>query len=172
MNLEERLDTYLSQVPQIEAAAFVAPSADLFGAVTLGRDSSIWYQCVLRGDINSITIGAGTNIQDAGVLHLADDYGVEIGEYTTVGHQAMVHACRIGSESLIGMGATILDGAVIGDQCIIGARSLVTKGMEIPDGSLVFGSPAKVIKPLDQKQRSEIRLWAEKYIQVARRHAR
>lgn len=171
MNLQERLDTYFSQTPQTDLAAFVAPSADICGAVTLGRDSSVWYQCVLRGDINSIQIGEGTNIQDASVLHLADDFGVEIGHYTTVGHQAMVHACRIGDECLIGMGATILDGAVIGNQCIIGARSLVTKGMEIPDGSLVFGSPAKIIKPLDEKQRSEIRHWAEKYIQVARSHA-
>lgn len=171
MNLEERLDTYFSQTPQIEAAAFVAHSADICGAVTLGKESSVWYQCVLRGDINSIVIGEGTNIQDASVLHLANDYGLEIGDYTTIGHQAMVHACKIGNECLIGMGATILDGAVIGNQCIIGARSLVTKGVEIPDGSLVFGSPAKVIKPLDEKQRSEIRHWAEKYVCVAKRHA-
>ncbi len=172
MNLEERLDYYFSQQPQIEAAAFVAPSADVCGAVTLGSDSSVWYQCVLRGDIHSIQVGAGSNIQDGTVVHLADDFGVEIGDYTTVGHQAMVHACQIGDECLIGMGATILDGARIGNQCIIGARSLVTKGMEIPDGSLVFGSPAKVIRALDTKQREEIRHWAEKYIHVARRHAK
>ncbi|MEM6883925.1 MAG: gamma carbonic anhydrase family protein [Verrucomicrobiota bacterium] len=172
MNLEERLETYFSQTPDLAAAAFVAPSADICGAVKLGKDSSIWYQSVLRGDINSIVIGEGTNIQDASVLHLADDYGVEIGSYTTVGHQAIIHACRIGNECLIGMGATILDGAVIGNQCIVGARSLITKGMEIPDGSLVYGSPAKVIKPLDAKERVEIRRWAEKYVGVARRHAR
>ncbi|MEM1156836.1 MAG: gamma carbonic anhydrase family protein [Verrucomicrobiota bacterium] len=171
MTLEERLDTYFSQRPEIGAAAFVAPSADISGAVTLGPQSSVWYQSVLRADINPITIGTGTNIQDASVLHLADEFGVEIGDYTTVGHQAMVHACQIGNECLIGMGATILDGAVIGDQCIIGARSLVTKGMVIPDGSLVFGSPAKIIKPLSVQQRKEIRHWAEKYIQVAQRHA-
>jgi len=171
MNLEERLETFFSQSPDTEDAAFVAASADIQGAVTLGRDSSVWYQCVLRGDINQIVIGEGTNIQDASVLHLADDFGVEIGDYTTVGHQAMVHACRIGNECLIGMGATILDGAVIGDQCIIGARSLVTKGMKIPDGSLVYGSPAKVIRPLSKKERAEVRCWAEKYIKVAKRHA-
>jgi carbonic anhydrase/acetyltransferase-like protein (isoleucine patch superfamily) len=171
MDIEERLNTYFNQKPSVHAASFVAASADICGAVTLGMDSSVWYQCVLRADINPIQIGAGTNIQDGTVIHLADDFGVEIGEYTTVGHQAMIHACTIGDECLIGMGATILDGARIGNQCIIGAHALVTKAMDIPDGSLVFGAPARIIKPLDTAEREEIRSWAEKYIHVARRHA-
>jgi len=171
MNIQQRLEKYLSQKPELGAAAFIAPSADIVGAVSLGKESSIWYQCVLRGDINTIRIGAGTNIQDGSVVHLSDEFGVEIGDQTTVGHQAMIHACRIGDQCLIGMGATILDGARIGNQCIIGARSLVTKDMEIPEGALVYGTPAKVIRELSEKERGEIQYWAEKYIHVARKHA-
>jgi gamma-carbonic anhydrase len=171
VTITERLTFYLSQTPSVREAAFVAPSADVMGAVMLGKDSSIWYQCVLRGDINNIRIGAGTNIQDGTVIHLADDFGVSIGEYSTIGHQAMIHACSIGKECLIGMGATILDGAQIGNQCLIGAGALVTKKMIIPEGSMVLGSPAKVVRPLTQEEREALRGWAEKYIHVAKAHA-
>jgi len=171
MTITERLNVYLSQTPQVEEATFVAPSADLMGAVTLGKNASVWYQCVLRGDINTIEIGEGTNIQDGTVVHLADAHGVFIGKYCTIGHQAMIHACRIGDECLIGMSATILDGAVIGNQCIIGAGALVTKNTVVPDGSMVLGTPAKVIRPLTEDERKGLKSWAEKYVQVAHAHA-
>ena len=126
MTTEERLKTYLDQSPQIDDSAYVASGAVVIGAVTIGANSSVWHNCVLRGDINSIEIGEGSNVQDGSVVHLADDYGVKIGNYVTIGHLAMIHACTIKDECLIGMHATILDGATIGEQCIIGAGALIT----------------------------------------------
>ena len=143
----------------------------LLGAVTLGKDSSVWYGCVLRGDINTIEIGAGTNIQDLAMIHLADAHGVRIGRHTTVGHSAIIHACEIGDECLIGMGATIMDGAKIGDRCIVGARALVTQGFVAPSGSLVLGTPAKVVRTLTAEETAGLLRSAEKDIAVARAHA-
>lgn len=171
MSPGERLEYYLSQEPDVAAAAFVAPSADVMGAVKLGRDSSVWYQTVLRGDIQTITVGEGSNIQDGTVVHLADDGPAVVGSYCTIGHQAMIHACTIGDETLVGMGAVILDYAVIGRQCIVGAGALVTKGTVVPDGSMVLGAPAKVVRPLTEAERAGLRPWAEKYVVVARAHA-
>lgn len=168
MQVKDRLKAFLDQSPRIAPDAFIAPSAELFGAVTISPRASVWPQCVLRADIEAIRIGEGTNIQDGTIIHLADDLGVVIGDYTTVGHGAMIHACTIGNECLIGMRATILDGAVIGDQSIIGAGSLVTKGTVIPPGSLVMGSPAKIKRPLSDSERAGLRKWAEKYIEVSR----
>jgi carbonic anhydrase/acetyltransferase-like protein (isoleucine patch superfamily) len=170
IDVTERLAKHLYKTPDICQAAFVASTSRVMGDVTLGKDASVWYHCVLRGDINSIKIGEGSNIQDGTIVHLSDDYGVEIGNYTTVGHRAMIHGCKIGNECLIGMGATILDGAVIGDRCIIGACSLVTKGMKVPDGSMVFGNPAVVKRLLTEEEQKGIRHWAEKYIKVAKAH--
>lgn len=170
MELHDRLSTYLEEPPNVSAAAFVAASADIMGSVTLGLDSSVWYQCVLRGDINTIEVGEGTNVQDGTVIHLADDFPCWIGRQTTIGHKAMIHACTIGNECLIGMSSTILDGAVIGNRCVVGAGSLVTKNTSIPDGSLVIGAPAKVVRQLDSDEQGEIRYWADKYIEVARAH--
>jgi len=172
MDIEERLRQHLNCVPDTDQAAFVAGNATLVGDVVLGKDSSVWYGCVLRGDIQVIRIGVGTNVQDGTVVHLADDYGVEVGDYTTIGHMAMIHACKIGHECLIGMNATILDGAEIGDRCIIGAGALVTKNSRIPPGSMVLGSPGKIVKTLSPEEQSALRPWAEKYIHVARAHAR
>lgn len=171
MTLQERLARHLGRIPDVAHAAFVAPNATVVGDVTLGRDASVWYGCVLRGDINTIAIGAGTNIQDLTMVHLADDHGVTIGQACTVGHSAIIHACTIGDECLIGMGATILDGARIGDRCIVGANALVTQRFEAPAGSLVLGSPAKVVRVLSPEEQAGIRRWAEKYIEVARAHA-
>jgi carbonic anhydrase/acetyltransferase-like protein (isoleucine patch superfamily) len=171
MNVQDRLAKHLSKTPELSAAAFVAPSADIQGDVVLGPDSSVFYGCIIRGDINSIRIGAGTNIQDGSILHLADDHGVEIGDWCTVGHGAMIHACHIGDRCLIGMRATILDGAVIGDECIVGAGALVTKNTVVPAGSMVLGAPAKVVRPLTEEERAGLRGWAEKYTHVARAHA-
>lgn len=170
MTTEERLEYYLNQTPEIDDSVYIASGAVVIGAVTVGVQSSIWHNCVLRGDINRIDIGEGSNIQDGSVVHLADDYGVQIGNYVTVGHMAMIHACTIEDECLIGMHATILDGSEIGEQCIIGAGSLVTKNTKVPPGSLVLGSPAKVVRSLSQQERSDIRHWAEKYVTVSRTH--
>ena len=170
MTTEERLETYLSQTPRIASSAYVAKDAVILGAVSLGENCSVWHHAVLRADINSIEIGDGSNIQDGTVIHLSDQHGVKIGSYVTVGHAAIVHACEIGDECLIGMQATILDGATIGTQSIVGAGALVTKGTHIPEGSLVLGSPAKVIRPLTPKERSELKGMADKYITVSRAH--
>jgi carbonic anhydrase/acetyltransferase-like protein (isoleucine patch superfamily) len=143
----------------------------VLGDVKLGAQSSVWYGCVLRGDINSIEIGAGTNIQDLTVVHLADEYGVKVGCHCTIGHGAIIHACEIGDECLIGMGATILDGAKIGDRCIVGANALVTQRFVAPPGSLILGAPANVARLLTAAEQSGLRGWAEKYIAVARAHA-
>ena len=126
---------------------YIARGAVVVGDVTIGDHSSVWYNAVLRGDINRIVVGHHTNIQDNAVLHLADDYPCVVGDYVTVGHSAIVHACTVGDEVLIGMGATILDGAVIGEQSLIGANALVTQSSQIPSGSLVLGSPARVVRP-------------------------
>ena len=170
MTLEERLNQYLNTDPKIDPSAYIAEGATVIGAVDLKRDVSIWHSAVLRGDINSITIDEGSNIQDGSVVHLADDFGVSIGKYVTVGHSAVIHACTIQDECLIGMNATILDGAIIGKQSIIGANALVTKGTQIPEGSLVLGSPAKVVRPLTEEERLSIKPWAEKYVITAQFH--
>jgi carbonic anhydrase/acetyltransferase-like protein (isoleucine patch superfamily) len=171
MDIQERLARYLGRKSDTARAAFVAPNATVLGAVTLGARSSVWYGCVLRGDINTIEIGEGTNIQDLTMVHLADDYGVKIGRDCTIGHCAIIHACEIGDECLIGMGATILDGAKIGDHCIVGANALVTQRFTAPPGSMILGSPAKVVRPLTEDEQRGLRGWAEKYLHVARAHA-
>lgn len=170
MTVEERLEKHLGREPQIDPSAYVARGAIIVGDVRVGPRASIWHNCVLRGDINSIEIGEGSNVQDGTMVHLADDYGVKVGKHVTIGHAAMIHACTIGDECLIGMQATILDGAEIGAQSIIGAHSLVTNGMKIPPGSLAMGVPAKVVKQLTPEARAKIRGWAEKYEKVSAIH--
>ena len=128
----------------------------------------MWFQTVLRGDINRIVIGPRSNVQDGAVVHLADDFGTTVGELVTVGHKAILHACNIGDEVLVGMGAIILDGAEVGARCIIGAGALITGGKKIPPGSLVLGSPAKVVRTLSSEEQAGIRVWAEKYVALAR----
>ena len=138
----------------------------MVGDVTLGEESSVWYGAVLRGDINRIVIGARTNIQDGAVIHLADDFPAIVGDLVTVGHGAIVHACTIDDEVLIGMGAIILDGAEIGARSIIGANTLVTGGTKIPPGSLVIGSPGKVVTTTRVDEQETIKTWALKYVEV------
>jgi carbonic anhydrase/acetyltransferase-like protein (isoleucine patch superfamily) len=170
MTVEERLELHLTREPEIDPSAYVAKEAVLMGDVKIGPKASVFPMCVLRGDINTIEIGEGSNVQDGTVMHLADDYGVKVGKYVTIGHAAMVHACTIEDECLIGMKSTILDGAVIGTRSIIGAGALVTKGTIVPPGSLVMGVPAKVVKQLTEEQQSKIRYWAEKYTKVSAFH--
>ena len=162
--------THLSLSPDIHQASFVASGAVVTGDVVLGPQSSVWYQCVLRADIQSIEVGRGSNIQDGTIIHLASDRGTKVGEYTTVGHRAILHACSVGNEVLIGMGAIVMDGATIGDRSIVAAGSLITKGLEVPSGSLVVGSPARIVRSLSEDEQSELRGWAEKYIRVSAEH--
>jgi carbonic anhydrase/acetyltransferase-like protein (isoleucine patch superfamily) len=169
MSLEERMNEFFAHKPSIHPTAFVAPTSAIIGHVTLEEESSIWYQTVLRADINRIHVGAHSNIQDGSVVHLADDYPVIIGEWVTIGHKAMIHACTIDNEVLVGMGAIILDGAEIGARSIIGAGAVVTSGMKVPPGSLVLGTPGKVVKTLDLDAQAKVRTWAEKYVGVAKR---
>ena len=168
MNLSDRLARFLDVAPAIHPTAFVAPGAAIVGDVTLGEESSVWFHTVLRGDINRIVIGARSNVQDGAVVHLADDFGTTVGELVTVGHKAILHACTVGDEVLVGMGAILLDGAEIGARSIIGAGALVTGGKKIPPGSLVLGSPAKVVRALSLEEQAGIKVWAEKYVALAR----
>jgi carbonic anhydrase/acetyltransferase-like protein (isoleucine patch superfamily) len=162
--LTRQLDTFLRRTPKLGQGVYIARGAVVVGDVSLGAHASVWYNAVLRGDINRIVVGHHSNIQDGAVLHLADDYPCLVGNWVTVGHAAIVHACKIGDETLVGMGAVVLDGAVVGRQCLIGARALVTQGMKIPAGSLVLGTPAKVVRKLTPEERANLKWWAEKYV--------
>jgi len=162
--LDKQLDTFLRKKPRLGKGVFIASSGVVLGDVTLGAHSSVWYGAVLRGDINRIVVGHHTNIQDNAVLHLADKFPCVLGNWVTVGHGAIVHACKVGDEVLVGMGAVILDGAVIGKQSIIGAKALVTQGTKIPPGSLVLGAPAKVVRKLTKEERAGLKWWAQKYV--------
>lgn len=157
---------FLLRQPVIHPSAFIAPNAVVLGDVTIGENASVWYGSVLRGDINRITVGEGSNIQDGSVLHLTAEAGCHIGRYVTVGHMAMLHACTVGDECLIGMGSIVLDGAEIGERCIIGAGALVTQGKKIPPGSMVLGSPAKVVRPLTDEEQNGLREWAARYVRL------
>ena len=162
--VRKRLDTFLAKKPALGRGVFIARGAAVLGDVTMGDHSSVWFNAVVRGDINRIVIGHHTNIQDNAVVHLADEYPCLIGNYVTVGHSAIVHACTVGDECLVGMGAVILDGAVLGEQCLVGANALVTPRTEIPAGSLVLGSPAKIVRALTDEERAGLKHWAEKYV--------
>jgi carbonic anhydrase/acetyltransferase-like protein (isoleucine patch superfamily) len=165
--LEKQLHRFLRRQPALGRGVYIAKGAVVLGDVKLGDHSSVWYHAVLRGDINRIRVGHHSNIQDNAVLHLADEFPCLVGNFVTIGHSAIVHACTVGDEVLVGMGAVILDGAVIGRQSIVGAGALVTQGTKIPPGSLVLGSPAKVVRPLTRRERSGLKQWAEKYVSNA-----
>src|SRR3989449_10022092 len=160
---QDQFETYLRKQPRLGEGVYIARGAVVLGDVALGDYSSVWYNAVVRGDINRIEIGHHSNIQDNAVIHLADEFPCLIGNWVTVGHSAVVHACTVGDETLIGIGAVVLDGAVIGKGCLIGARALVTPRTQIPDGSLVLGSPAKVVRPLTEEEKQGIIRSAETY---------
>ena len=151
---------------------WIAPGARVIGDVRLGRDVGIWFGAVLRGDKEPLSIGDGSNIQEHVMIHADPGFPVRIGAGVTVGHRAIVHGCTIGDGTLIGMGATVLNGARIGSNCLIGAGALVTEGKDIPDGALVMGSPAKVVRMLGDEGRAGLRRPAEAYVQNWRRFAR
>ena len=166
----ERLERFLSAKPVVPSDVFVAPNATVVGKVSVGSRSSIWFQSVIRADINEIRIGSETNIQDGSILHVADQYSLTIGDQVTCGHRATLHACLVQDRVLIGMNATLMDGAEIGTGSIIGAGALVTKGCVIPRCSLVLGSPAKVIRMLTGNEEKGIAELAAKYVFVAKRY--
>ncbi|BDX06504.1 gamma carbonic anhydrase family protein [Planctobacterium marinum] len=153
-------------------SVFVAPGAHVIGNVELQENSSVWFNAVVRGDCDKITVGKNSNIQDGSVLHTDEGIPLSIGEGVTVGHKVMLHGCEIGDYSLVGINAVVLNGAKIGKHCVIGANALITEGMEIPDGSLVVGSPGKVIKTLSDKQKAHLELSAVHYVQNAKRFMR
>ena len=157
---------FLYVKPQIDPTAYVSPHAVVMGDVRLAARSSVWPTAVLRGDINFIEIGEESNVQDGCIVHLAEDLPTRVGKLVTVGHRAVLHACVVEDECLIGMGATILDGAVIGRGSIIGSHALVTKGMQVPPGSMVMGTPAKVVRPLRPEEIAGIRVWADHYVDL------
>ncbi len=142
---------------------FVAPSADIIGDVVLEENVSVWFNAVIRGDTHQIVIGPGTNVQDGSVIHTDDGVPCVLGRGITVGHQAMIHGCEIGEYSLIGIQAVVLNGARIGKHCIIGANALIPEGMEIPDGSLVLGSPGRVKRELTEEQQQMLVVQAKHY---------
>ena len=156
--------------PELGDGAWVSDSAEVIGRVHLGKNANVWPQVVIRGDNEPVRIGAGTNIQDAAVLH--SDYGwpLTLGENVWIGHQAMVHGCTIGDGSLIGINAIVLYGAKIGKHCLVGAGALLTEGKEFPDGSLIIGSPAKVVKSLSPEQIAEMDRISSHYVENAKRY--
>lgn len=155
--------------PTIAESAWVADSAQVMGDVVLAEDASIWFGVVIRGDTETIRIGRGSNIQDLSVLHADHGMPLTVGEDVTVGHQVMLHGCTVGDGSLIGIGAVVLNGAKIGKGCLVGAGSLVTEGKEFPDGSMILGSPAKVVRQLTPEQLEGLRQSAQHYVDNARR---
>jgi carbonic anhydrase/acetyltransferase-like protein (isoleucine patch superfamily) len=168
MDFRAQIEGFLGTPPAIHPSAFVALGAAITGDVTLGEESSVWFHTAMRGDINRIVIGPRSNIQDGAVVHVADEFPALIGELVTVGHKAIVHACTIGNEVLVGMGAIVLDGAEVGARSIIGAGALITGGKKIPPGSLVLGSPGKVVRALTDDEQQGIRVWAERYVTLSR----
>ena len=163
------IEPYEDHWPEIDESAFVAASADLIGRVRIGAEASVWYNTTLRGDIHEVVVGPRSNVQDNAVLHGESDRGCYLGELVTIGHGAIVHACTVKDEVLVGMGATVLDGAVIGERSIIGANTLVTMDAVIPPGSLVLGSPGKVVRLLGVEEQAEVKVWAQKYVENRRK---
>ena len=150
--------------PHMADSAWVADNAQVVGDVHMAPDSSVWFSSVVRGDTATIRIGEGTNIQDGSVLHADVGIPLTIGKHVTVGHMVQLHGCTIGDESLIGIGAVVLNGAKIGKNCLVGAGSLVTEGKEFPDGSMILGSPAKVVRELTPEQIEGLRRSAQHYV--------
>ena len=157
-------------VPEISADSWVAPNAIIIGKVKLEKNSSIWFNAVLRGDIEKIVIGENSNIQDGSVLHTDPGYPLTVGKGVTVGHMVMLHGCEISDDTLIGIGSTILNKAKIGKNCIIGANTLVTENKTIPDNSLVLGSPGKVIRKVTDEEIKVIRENAKHYVKNSKRY--
>ncbi len=158
--------------PQLSADVWIAPDAQIVGDVQIEADVSIWFGVVLRGDNEKIKVGARANIQDGAVLHTHLGYPIEVGEGCTIGHRVILHGCRIGPNTLVGMGATLLNGANVGRDCLIGANSLLTEGKAYPDRSLIIGAPARVLRQLKDSEVAQLRESAAAYVANARRYTR
>jgi carbonic anhydrase/acetyltransferase-like protein (isoleucine patch superfamily) len=164
--------TFEGRTPRLEATVFVADTALVLGAVTIGAESSVWYGTVVRGDVDTITIGVGTNIQDQSMVHVTTDtHPTVIGDRVTVGHGAILHGCRVGSGTLVGMGAILMDGVEVGEGSVIAAGSLLPPGKIYAPRSLIVGYPAQVKRPVTEDELAWIRSSAETYVALARRHA-
>ncbi len=163
--------TFEGKTPKIAPNAYIAPGVVIIGAVEISPESSIWFQTVIRADINSISIGEKTNIQDGCMLHVSKRHALKIGNRVTVGHGAILHACDIGDDCLIAMGAIVLDGAVVEPGSMVGAGALVPPGMTVKAGSLVLGSPAKFVRQLHADDASRIQQGWQNYIEYAQRFA-
>lgn len=157
--------------PDIDPTAWVAPTAAVMGNVTLAEQSSVWFGAVLRGDNENILIGPRSNVQDNAVLHTDPGCPLVLGSSVIIGHQAMLHGCTIGDNTLIGIGATVLNNAKIGKNCLIGAHALITEGKVIPDNSMVVGAPGKIVKTLNDNQVAMLKMNAEIYVKNAERFA-
>ena len=163
------IESYLEHTPVVDPTAFVHESAVLIGEIEVGAESSIWPNTTLRGDDGAIVIGARTSIQDGSVIHATEDMSsTRIGDQVTIGHRAIIHGATIGSNTIVGMGSIVLDNAEIGENCLIGAGSLVTSRVKIPAGSLVLGSPAKVVRPLTQKELEWVEYSWKRYVEQSR----
>lgn len=160
----------MTQSPDIHPETFIAPNATVVGRVTVEREASIWYGCVVRGDIEPISIGEQSNIQDLTVIHIDPGLPTRIGARVGVGHRCLLHGCVIEDESLVGMGSIVLSGAVVETGSVIAAGSLVTEGTRIPAGSLVMGVPAKVVRPVDDELRRRIEMTWRDYLWLAQQH--
>jgi carbonic anhydrase/acetyltransferase-like protein (isoleucine patch superfamily) len=158
-------------VPQLAPGAWVADSAQVIGNVQLGENASVWFGAVLRGDNEVLRVGRNSNIQDGSVVHSDPGFPMTLGDDVTIGHQVMLHGCTIGDGSLVGIHAVVLNGARIGRYCLVGAGSLVTEGKEFPDGSLIMGTPARVVRPLTPEQLAGLARGAVHYVENARRYA-
>jgi len=164
--------SFLDTSPQYDETNYIAETAVVIGDVTLGARASIWHNCTVRGDVNWIRIGEASNIQDNTVVHVTHGTApTEIGDRVTIGHGAIIHGCRIESHVLIGMGATVMDHAVVGANSIVGAGALVTGGTRIPPRSMVLGSPAKVVRELTDEEVASIGTYAENYVRYSAAHA-
>ena len=154
--------------PKIHPTAFVAPGACVIGRVTIAKEASIWFGCVLRGDVNRMAIGQATNIQDGSILHVDDDHPCLISDHVHVGHHANLHGCVVERGAMIGIGAIVLSGAHIGREAIVGAGSVVLEGMRVPPRMLAVGIPARVVRPVTSKDLAYIRRWVRKYVLLAK----
>jgi carbonic anhydrase/acetyltransferase-like protein (isoleucine patch superfamily) len=165
------LRRFKDKTPDVHPKAFIEDSAQIVGDVRIGEGSSIWFNCVVRGDVNPIRIGRRTNIQDLSMIHvLKDRFGTQIGDEVTVGHHVVLHGCTVGNRVLIGMGAILMDGVIVEDECVIAAGALLTPGTHIPKGHLAVGSPAKVKRPITEEERAWLAESANNYVAYAEDH--